>query len=101
MTAGTRRCLGPTRTDVVRLSKLQQLLLEYIAERGGDHVYIGRTTVPPARSELSGYTWEGVRLSLRALVKRGVLAEDRSAFYSLTAGAAVVLRGQEVTQFEH
>ena len=66
---------------MARLTKLQQLLVRHIRQQGGDHVYISRAWTPPAGSGLSGYTWEGVNLSLRALVRRGVLRVVKDSFY--------------------
>lgn len=68
---------------MARLTKLQQLLVDHIRQQGGDHVYISRAWVPPVGSGLSGYTWEGVNLSLRALVRRGVLRVVKASFYHL------------------
>lgn len=68
---------------MTRLTKLQQLLVSHIKQQGGDHVYLSRAWTPPSESELSGYTWEGVNLSLRALVRRGVLRVVKDSFYYL------------------
>lgn len=68
---------------MARLTKLQKLLVNHIRQQGGDHVYISRAWVPPADSGLSGYTWEGVNLSLRALVRRGVLRVVKESFFYL------------------
>jgi hypothetical protein len=65
------------------MTKLQQLLVSHIKQQGGEHVYISRAWAPPADSGLSGYTWEGVNLSLRALVRRGVLRVVKDSFYYL------------------
>ena len=71
---------------VMRLTRLQKAIVEYMTRLGGEHVYIARCTVPPPDSDLRGYTWEGINLSLRALIRRGVIRRSGTnrSFYSLT-----------------
>jgi hypothetical protein len=69
---------------MARPTKLQKLLIAYIRDAGGKHVYISRTLVPPADSGLRGYTWEGVNLSLKSLVRNGQLKVVRDSFFYLT-----------------
>lgn len=68
-----------------RLTSLQQLLVQYIQQQGGQHVYMGRSWVPPADSGLSGYTLAGVNLSLKALVRSGVVRVVRDSFFYMSA----------------
>lgn len=68
---------------MARQTQLQRLLVAYIKQQGSEHVYISRAWAPPADSGLSGYTWEGVNLSLRALIRRGVLRVVKDSFYYL------------------
>ena len=68
---------------MARLTKLQRLLLEFIEKQGGEHVYISRSLVPPGESGLRGYTWEGVNLSLRSMVNRGLLHVVKDSFFYL------------------
>jgi hypothetical protein len=65
------------------MTKLQQLLVDHIKKQGGEHVYISRAWAPPVGSGLSGYTWQGVSLSLEALIRRGVLRVVKSSFFYL------------------
>lgn len=61
-----------------RLSGLQKLLVAHIEREGGRHVYLSGATRVPVDSGLLGYSWEGVNLSLKALVRRGVLTASRN-----------------------
>ena len=72
--------------DVIRLTRLQKAILAYMTLLGGEHVYISRTTAPPPNSDLAGFTWEGVNLSLSALVKRGVIRKSgaNDGFFTIT-----------------
>lgn len=74
---------------VMRLTRLQKAIVEFMVRLGGEHVYIGRETVPPPDSDLRGFTWEGVNLSLRSLIRRGVIRRSGAnrGFYSLTHNA--------------
>ena len=77
---------GRVDRNVVRLTRLQMAIIEYMARLGGDHVFISMTTAPPPDSALSGFTWAGVNLSLRSLTRRGVIRSSGAnhGFYSLT-----------------
>lgn len=71
----------PTR----RLTKLQRALLAHIAELGGRHVYLSRST--RASGHLRGYTWEGVHLSLQSLQRAGLIQKSgkNDGFWTLTS----------------
>lgn len=66
-----------------RLTRLQRALLAYMAEQGGTHVYLSPCT--RAAGRLSGYTWEGVCLSLQSLLRAGLIEKSgrNSGFWSL------------------
>jgi len=77
---------GRVDRNVMRMTRLQKAIVEHMTMLGGEHVFIGRATVPPPGSDLRGFTWEGVNLSLRALIRRGVIRSSgkNHGFYSLT-----------------
>ena len=68
---------------MARMTPLQRLLVDHIKQVGGKHIYISRAWSAPAGSPLLGYTWEGVNLSLQALVRRGVLRVEKQSFFYL------------------
>jgi len=67
-----------------RPTLLQRAILSYMADLGGQHVYLSPTT--RAVGHLTGYTWEGVNLSLRSLLKAGLIHKSgqNDHFWSLT-----------------
>jgi hypothetical protein len=75
---------GQFERSVERLTRLQRALLAHMAEQGGRHVYLSRGT--KAVGHLSGYTWEGVHLSLQSLLRAGLIQKSgqNSGFWSLT-----------------
>lgn len=65
---------------MARIGKNQALVLQYLQDRGGLHVYLA----PGCRSDcLRGFTWEEVERSLHSLVRRGLVIKVKQGFYSL------------------
>jgi hypothetical protein len=68
----------------MRLGKTQALILQLMRDRGGVHVYIGAGMKADC---LAGHFFEEVERSLKALVRRGVVIEVKSGFYTLPESA--------------
>lgn len=66
----------------MRLGKIQAALIQWITDVGG-YTYIGSGTQGHLRYGLGGRTLEEVERSLKALVKRGLIVEQKPGFYSL------------------
>ena len=80
MTTNSNAGNGPVHRRVGRLGKTQRLILQYLEDAGGEHVSLGCGSRGGC---LTGYFWEEVERSLRALIVRGIVVEDKRGFYSL------------------
>lgn len=69
----------------MRLGKTQNLIVQYIRERGAEHVYLG---CGANKGCLTGYFWEEIERSLAALIRRGIVIEKKRGFYALPSDAA-------------
>ena len=84
-TSDGKAAMKPNGPKCLRLTRLQKAIVEFMGRQGGSHVYISRSTVPPVDSDLRGFTWEGVNLSLRSLLRAGVIIKSgkNDGFFSL------------------
>jgi hypothetical protein len=64
----------------IKLSKNQEIILNYIKEQGGKHVYIGITL---KANWCAGWDWHEVERPLKGLIKRGILTVTSKSFYHL------------------